>query len=180
MDIQKKQAKKGSLSLAKYDDNLWKYNSDQASFLQKYKYKSVKSWFRQSKIIFYWKSPWLNMNWLTPCPHLGVYCSLSQPGLELVEDDGDGVQLLVSHWGHDQLLGEGGRGHHGVRGELVECRVEQHAVISEMNFKSWLILFICPALSLMSPNGSIQHGSKDYDGGINAVATQSPTSIQKS
>ena len=64
-------------------------------------------------------------------------------------------------------------------GELLECRVEQHGLISEMNFKSWLILFICPALSLMSPNGSIQHGSKDYDGGINAVATQSPTSIQK-
>ena len=76
----------------------------------------------------------------TSCPYLGVYCSLSQPGLELVEDDGDGVQLLVSHRGHDQLLGEGGRGHHGVRGELLECRVEQHAVISEMNFKSFIHL----------------------------------------
>ena len=45
--------------------------------------------------------------------HLGVYCSLSQPGLELVEDDGDGVQLLVGHRGHHPLLAEGGGGHHG-------------------------------------------------------------------
>lgn len=68
-------------------------------------------------------------------PHLGVYCSLSQPGLKLVEDDGDGVQLLVGHRGHHPLLAEGGRGHHGDWGQL-EARVWQHCLISEMNFKS--------------------------------------------
>ena len=93
-----------------------------------------------------------------------------------MEDDGDSVQLLVGHRGHDPLLAEGGRGHHRDWGQL-EARVWQHCLISEMNFKS--SAHFIHLLGLMCLNGSIQHASKDYDGGINAVATQSPTSIQK-
>ena len=44
---------------------------------------------------------------MSPCPHLGVYRPLPEPGLKLVEDDCDGVQLLVCEGRHHQLLAEG-------------------------------------------------------------------------
>ena len=49
---------------------------------------------------------------------LGVDSALPEAGLVLVEDDGDGVQLLIGEWGHHQLLVDvrgRGQGHHGPR-----------------------------------------------------------------
>ena len=44
-------------------------------------------------------------------PHLCEYSSFPEPRLELVEDDGDGLQLLVSKGGEE--LGVAERGRHG-------------------------------------------------------------------